>query len=123
VPVVGRHAGGLAAALVALFAAGPVTSLLVIAAILVVPQVEGNILQPYVVGRSVDVHPLAILLGLTAGSVLAGIIGAIVASPAVAVGAAVLRYLREDGAPAAGGPDTEPERPPASVAASAPADG
>jgi predicted PurR-regulated permease PerM len=60
VPVIGATVAGLAAALVALFAEGPVTALLVIAAILVVQQLEGSILQPYVVGRSADVHPLAI---------------------------------------------------------------
>lgn len=48
-----------------------------------------------VVGRAVDVHPIAILLGVTAGAVLAGIIGAMVAAPLVAVAAAVLSYLRE----------------------------
>ena len=95
VPVLGASVAGAAAALVALFAVGPFAALLVIAAILVVQQIEGNVLQPYVVGRTVDVHPIAILLGITAGGVLAGIIGIMVAAPAVAVAGALLRTLRE----------------------------
>ena len=67
----------------------------VLAAILVVQQLEGNVFQPVVVGRAVEVHPLAILLCVTAGGVLAGIIGAMIAAPVVAVGGAVLRYVRE----------------------------
>ncbi len=77
-------------------------------------------MQSYHVGRSVDVHPLAILLGLTARSMLASITGAIVASPTVATCAAVLRYLREDGSHTADEPGKEGQRRPASVAASAP---
>ncbi len=61
-PVVRAALAGLAAARVALVAAGPVTAGVVTVAILVVEQVEANV-PPYVVGRSVDVHPLAILLG------------------------------------------------------------
>jgi len=96
VPILGATVAGSAAALVALFAEGPVAALLVIAAILAVQQIEGNVLQPYVVGRSVHVHPVAILLGITAGGVLAGIIGVMVAGPAVAVGGALLRFLRDE---------------------------
>ena len=75
---------------------GLVSAIAVLASILVVQQLEGNVFQPLVVGRAIDVHPLAVLLGVTAGGVLAGIIGAMVAGPAVAVGAAVLRHLREE---------------------------
>ena len=66
-----------------------------VVAIVLVQQLEGNVLQPIVVGRAVDVHPVAVLLGVTAGFVLGGIIGAMVAAPILAVGAAVLRYARE----------------------------
>lgn len=95
IPVIGATITGLLAVLVALASQGIVAALLVLAAIIVVQQVEGNVFQPLVVGRAVDVHPLGILLGVTAGGVLAGIIGAMIAAPTVAVGAAVLRYLRE----------------------------
>ena len=106
VPVLGATIAGSAAALVALFAEGPFAALLVIVAILVVQQIEGNLLQPYVVGRTVDVHPIAILLAITAGGVLAGIIGIMVAAPVVAVGGALLRTLRSD--PAADSADAAP---------------
>jgi putative heme transporter len=101
VPIVGATVAGLAAVLVALVSNGLVPALLVLAAIVAVQQIESNVLEPVVVGRSIHVHPLAVLLGVTAGAVLAGIIGAMVAAPVVAVGGAVLGYLRElaDGAP------------------------
>lgn len=95
VPVIGATVAGLLAVLVALAFEGLVAAIAVLAAILVVQQIEGNVFQPVVVGRAVEVHPLAILLGVTAGGVLAGIIGAMVAAPIVAVGGAVLRYVRE----------------------------
>ena len=97
VPIVGATVAGAAAALVALVTEGPATALAVVGAIIVVQQVEGNILQPVVVGRATDVHPVAVLLGVTTGAVLAGIVGAMVAAPTVAVGAAILGYLRERG--------------------------
>lgn len=99
VPVIGATVTGLLAVLVALASEGVVAAIAVLAAILVVQQVEGNVFQPVVVGRAVQVHPLAILLGVTAGGVLAGIIGAMIAAPVVAVGAAVLRYVREQSEP------------------------
>lgn len=95
VPVIGATVTGLAAVLVALVANGPLAALLVLAAIIAVQQIEGNVLEPVVVGRAVDAHPIAILLGVTAGAVTAGIIGAMVAAPAVAVATATLGYVRE----------------------------
>ncbi len=94
VPIVGAVVAGLAAVLVALVALGPFEALLVAAAVIAVQQVESNLFQPVVVGRSVRLHPVAVLLAVTAGAVLGGIIGAIVATPLVAVAAAVLRYVR-----------------------------
>ena len=104
VPIVGALVAGLAAVLVALVAVGPVGAIVVALAVLIVQQVESNVFQPVVVGRSVRVHPVGILLGVTAGAVLAGIVGAIVAMPAVAVCAAVLRYLRFERPPDAAEP-------------------
>ena len=94
VPVVGALLTGLAAVLVALVANGLPAALVVAAAVLVVQQVESNVFQPVVIGRSVKLHPIVILLAVTAGAVLAGIIGAVVATPVVAVAAAALRYWR-----------------------------
>lgn len=109
VPFVGATVTGLAAVLVALVANGPVAALLVLAAIIAVQQFEGNVLEPVVVGHAVHVHPIAILLGVTAGAVTAGIIGAMVAAPTVAVAAAMLAFVRErrDGAG-----DGDPDAPP-----------
>lgn len=94
IPIAGAFAAGLAAVLVALVALGPVAALVIAAAVFAVQQIESNVFQPVVVGRSVRLHPVVILLAVTAGGVLGGIIGAIVATPLAAVGAAVLRYVR-----------------------------
>jgi putative heme transporter len=58
-----------------------------------VQQVEGHILQPLLLGRAVKVHPLAIVFGIATGTLLAGIIGALLAVPIVAVVATVSNYL------------------------------
>jgi predicted PurR-regulated permease PerM len=99
VPVIGATLTGLLAVLVALVAEGPLAAALTLGAIVAVQQIEGNVFQPFIVGRAIDTHPLAILLGVTAGAALAGIIGAMIAPPLVAVGAALLRYLREQAEP------------------------
>jgi predicted PurR-regulated permease PerM len=84
-PIVGAFVAGTAAALVALVAEGWTAALLVVGATILVQQLEGNVLQPYVVGSAVRVHPLAILLAITAGGILWGIAGAFLAVPLVAV--------------------------------------
>jgi putative heme transporter len=94
-PVVGAVLAGLAAVMVALVSEGVVTALLVLAAVVFVQQVESNFFQPVVVGRSVHLHPVVILLALTAGGVLGGLIGALLATPLVAVLNSMLVYLRE----------------------------
>jgi putative heme transporter len=93
-PVVGANIAGFAAAMVALVSDGPVAALIVAAVVLVVQQLEGHLLQPLIVGRSVRLHPVAILLALTAGGVLWGIPGAFLAVPLTAVVASSLSYLR-----------------------------
>jgi putative heme transporter len=97
IPIAGAVVTGALAVLVALVAEGLVTALLVLAAVVIVQQAESNLLHPYVVGRAVQVHPVAILLGVTAGAVLGGVIGALVAVPIVAVGARIGGYIREQG--------------------------
>ena len=79
--------------LVALVARGPVTALILLGVVLPVQQVEGHILQPFLLGRAVKVHPLAIVFGIATGTLLAGIIGALLAVPIVAVIATVSGYL------------------------------
>jgi predicted PurR-regulated permease PerM len=77
-----------------LVAVGPVAALLVIGAVLLVQQVEGNVLYPMIVGRTVDLHPVAILLAVTVGGLLYGIVGAALAVPVATVVAATVKVGR-----------------------------
>ncbi|MFI7272431.1 AI-2E family transporter [Streptomyces sp. NPDC049879] len=94
VPLVGAIASGALAVLVAVVTNGVVDALLVLGVVLLVQQIEGHILQPFILGRMVRVHPLAVVLGVAAGSMLAGIPGAVVAVPLIAVTSTVVSYLR-----------------------------
>ncbi|RKR75349.1 AI-2E family transporter [Frondihabitans australicus] len=85
VPLVGATVAGILAALVALVANGPVAAIVVVAIVVAVNQLEGNFLQPVVMARSLKLHPLVVLLALTAGTLLGGIIGAILSVPVAAV--------------------------------------
>jgi len=94
-PILGAFAAGSAAVLVALVANGLVAALIILAVIVAVQQLEGNVFYPVVVGRKLHLHPVGILLALTAGGVLAGVAGAFLAVPVAAVTAAVLDFNRE----------------------------
>jgi predicted PurR-regulated permease PerM len=94
-PIVGAFTAGAAAVLVALVANGLPAALVILAIIVAVQQLEGNVFYPIVVGRKLQLHPVGILLALTAGGVLAGVAGAFLAIPVAAVAAAVLGYVRE----------------------------
>ncbi|MCL2553826.1 MAG: AI-2E family transporter [Actinomycetia bacterium] len=94
VPLVGAVASGAIAVVVALVTEGPFSAVLVLAVVLAVQQIEGHILQPFILGRAVRVHPLAVVLSVAAGSMIGGIGGAVVAVPLVAVGNTVVGYLR-----------------------------
>lgn len=91
IPTVGATVAGILAALVALVANGPVVALIVVAIVIGVNQLDGHILQPIVMGRSLRLHGLVILLALAAGVILAGIIGAVLAVPLTAVTWAVIK--------------------------------
>jgi putative heme transporter len=94
IPVIGAFFSGLIAVLVALASGGFVTALIVLAIVFGVQQVEGNVLQPTIMRRAVALHPVVVLAALTAGGVLAGIIGAFLAVPVAAVLSAVGNELR-----------------------------
>jgi predicted PurR-regulated permease PerM len=94
-PVVGATVAGLIAALVALVSNGPIDALLVIAAIVVIQQLEGNLLYPVVVGRRVRLHPVVTLLAFTAGASVAGILGALISVPVAAMVGVVLEPPEE----------------------------
>ncbi|EYR62298.1 membrane protein [Actinotalea ferrariae CF5-4] len=85
IPILGATLAGTFAALVALVSDGPVTALIVIGVVVAVNQLEGNFLEPVVLGRALHLHPLAVLLALTAGTILSGIVGALLAVPLAAV--------------------------------------
>jgi predicted PurR-regulated permease PerM len=94
-PIVGAFVAGAAAVLVALVANGLVAALVILAVIVAVQQLEGNVFYPVVVARKLQQHPVGILLALTAGGVLGGVAGAFLAVPTAAITAAVLGYMRE----------------------------
>jgi putative heme transporter len=95
IPLVGAVASGAIAALVALISNGVVDAALVLAAIVAIQQIEGDLLYPNVVGRMIRLHPVAILLVLTAGTVVAGILGALLSIPVAAAAWTAYRYARE----------------------------
>lgn len=101
IPIVGAVLAGLLAAMVALVTNGPVTALVVVGIVFVVNQLEGNFLQPVVMGRSLKLHALVILLALTAGSILGGVIGAVIAVPTAAVAWRIVTVWNGEDQPAA----------------------
>jgi len=93
IPLVGATLSGSVAVLVALVAQGPVVALLMLAGVILVQQVEAQVLQPFLLGRFVSVHPLGVLVAIACGVLLAGIAGALVAVPFVAALNAVVQHL------------------------------
>lgn len=89
--MVGATVAGVLATLVALVTNGPVVALIVLAAVIIVNQLEGNFLQPVVMANALSLHALVVLMALTAGTVLAGIIGAVLAVPLTAAAWAVIK--------------------------------
>ncbi|MFD4275921.1 AI-2E family transporter [Streptomyces cyaneofuscatus] len=99
IPLVGAVVSGALAVVVALVTEGVWTALWALVVVLAVQQIEGHILQPFILGRAVRVHPLAVVLAVATGGLVAGIGGAVVAVPLVAVTNTVVGYLRSYGAP------------------------
>lgn len=93
IPIVGALVSGSVAVLVALVAHGPVVALIMVGVVLLVQQIEGHVLQPLLMGHAVSLHPVAVLLAVAAGSLAAGIVGALFAVPIVAVINTVVLYL------------------------------
>jgi putative heme transporter len=84
IPLVGAVLSGFLAVIVALLAKGFVYALITLGVLIAVNQLEAHILQPLVMGRAVSIHPLGVVVAISTGSVLAGIIGALLAVPTVA---------------------------------------
>ncbi|MFI7585422.1 AI-2E family transporter [Kocuria sp. M1N1S27] len=91
VPIIGATLSGAFAVLVTFVTNTAQDALIVAVAVVVVQQLEGNVLQPLIMGHVLSLHPLVVLIALTAGSVLAGIAGAVLAVPLTAVAWAMLK--------------------------------
>ncbi|MDG4795822.1 AI-2E family transporter [Micromonospora sp. WMMD1082] len=120
VPIIGATVAGAVAVLVALAAKGPTTALLTLAAVIAVQQIEGNLLEPLVMKRQVRLHPVVILLAVTAGTLIAGIAGAFVAVPITAVAWRVIDSVLRQRQAAKPPGRPAPPRPPHSSAPPAP---
>ena len=107
IPVIGAAISGTVAVLLALVALGPVQALIMLGIVIGVQQIESHLLQPLLVGRVMRIHPLAVLLAIAAGIILAGIIGGLIAVPTVAVLNAVGHHLLDS---PAGDDDVPPGR-------------
>ena len=96
IPIIGAVITGAVAVLIALVANGPVAALIVFAVLIGVMQLESHVLQPLLLGRAVKLHPLAVVLAITAGLVVGGIAGALLAVPLLAVLNSGIRSLLSD---------------------------
>jgi predicted PurR-regulated permease PerM len=94
VPLVGLLVAGALAILVTLATKGWVDAVILLGILIIEDQLEAHLLQPQVVGKMIRLHPLAVILSIAVGAVLAGIIGAVVAVPIVAVITRALPELR-----------------------------
>ncbi|MGW6421910.1 AI-2E family transporter [Nocardia sp. NPDC055053] len=111
IPMVGAFVAGALAVLVALVGNGFTTALIVLGVVIAVQQLEGNVLQPVLQSRSMELHAVIVLLSVTAGGSLYGITGAFLAVPVVAMIAVVIRYIGEQIDAATGPPRPEADEP------------
>ncbi len=93
IPVIGAPIATFFAAVVALAERGPTTALLVVALTVVVGSIDGDVLQPMVMGKAVSLHPLAIVFAIAAGGIAMGIVGALIAVPVAGAVYKVAKYL------------------------------
>lgn len=121
IPIVGAFVAGVLAVLIALVANGPVNALIVLGVILAVQQLEGNVLQPWLQAKSMKLHAVIVLLAVTMGSSIFGIIGAFLAVPVAATLAVIVRYYGEQvGLRAGEEPPPSDEEEPATADATPP---
>lgn len=93
VPMIGATVAGTVAIMVALVDQGPITALLMLGGVVLVQQIEGHVLQPFLMGRFVSLHPLGVIIAIGCGVLVAGVAGALVAVPMAAAGNAVVQHL------------------------------
>ena len=96
IPIIGAFVAGAFAVLIALVSNGWQTALIVFAIVLVVQQLEGNVLQPIIQGRGLNLHAAVVILAVTAGGSLYGILGTFLGVPVAAIIAVVYRYVRDE---------------------------
>ncbi|MDP9428565.1 MAG: AI-2E family transporter [Actinomycetota bacterium] len=96
IPIIGAFVAGAFAVLIALVSNGWQTALIVLVIVLVVQQLEGNVLQPILQGRGLNLHAAVVILAVTAGGSLYGILGTFLGVPVAALIAVVYRYLRDE---------------------------
>jgi putative heme transporter len=108
-PIIGAFLSGTAAVVVALADGGPVTALLVLGVVLLVQQLEGHVLAPLIQGHIIALHPLVIILALTTGGVLMGVLGAFLGVPVAAVIARIVDHFRGQDLDAGYGPRPAPD--------------
>ena len=97
VPLVGSPIAMAVGTVVALASRGVTTAVVVLVLIVVFGQIEGHVLQPFVMGWAVRLHPVAVAVCVIAGTIVAGLLGAVVAVPLASIGWAVYRALRDGG--------------------------
>ena len=118
IPFIGAFLSGLLAVMLAIGDSGLRTGVAMLAIVIGVQVLEGNVLQPWIQGRAVKLHPLVIALSVTAGGAIAGFLGVLLAVPLTATGVVALSELRAAGllgpADLVGGPDRIAEPPPQS---------
>ncbi len=103
IPLVGAVVSGAVAVLLVLVLKSWVWALVMLGIVLLVQQVEGNVLQPFLMGKAVELHPLAVFLGVALGAMVAGIPGALFAIPVAAfVNATILHFVGRDPSPELG---------------------
>lgn len=95
VPMIGVLVAGAVVVMIALVTKGITTAIVVAIMLVLIVQLFGNLLNPVILGKAVDIHPFAILVGVTGGTLLAGIFGAFVAVPFIAVVHNAIRAMRE----------------------------
>jgi putative heme transporter len=95
IPIIGATVVGAMTVLVALATEGPVTALIVLGAVLLIQQLEGNVFYPWIMGNALRLAPLVVLVAVTAGWLLAGVLGAVIAVPLVAAGYRAVLTIRQ----------------------------
>src|SRR5215218_6183471 len=99
VPLIGAFVAGLLAVLVALVSGGLLDAALVLGAIILVQQVEGHLLYPVLMGRTVHLHPAVIVIALATGGILAGIVGVFLAVPVAGIFSVILQFAQDRPSP------------------------